>query len=143
MAKESRLWAWLAKVRQAQSNQRPFVERIENLVGKGTPDVHGTYGGSHFWIELKSAKRPARGTTPVRFPTRECQVEWHNDFSSAGGRSFWLVQVGEGAARSIYMIEGKHGPALHEGLTETELAAINVLPSAKPTPLEVVSSASW
>jgi hypothetical protein len=138
VARENRLWGWL---RKADGTPRLMMERVENAITSGTPDVTGCFEGSHFWIELKSAPRPKRPTTPVRFPTRTAQVEWHEDWWKAGCSCWWLVQVGHGHSRAIYMLPGHMGAKLHEGMTEVDLASASVLRSSKPTVFEVLNKA--
>lgn len=138
MARENRLWAWLSKVKETP---RLAIERCENAVSTGTPDVTVCYEGASAFIELKSAARPKRATTPVRFPTRDGQVDWHTAWWEAGASTWWLVQVGQGHERSIYMLAGHWGEQLHKGMTELDLAAVSVLRSPKPSPMEVIVKA--
>ena len=91
--KEASLWQWLAKLRR--THQPIHIERIENRVGVGVPDVQGCYNGIPFMVELKVAPKPTKPNTPVKIVLRESQREWHSDRLAAGGRSFFLVQVGK------------------------------------------------
>lgn len=119
MAREAQLSAWLMKARGDDVQ----ITRVENLCGAGFPDVDG-YAGGAFQIELKSTKRPARGSTPLRFALRgrEAQIEYLRKRWSLGGAAFFLLQVGSGADRVLYLAPGDLGDRLREGLTESELA---------------------
>lgn len=92
---EKSLWSTLRK------NMRGYGHwiRIENTVGKGTPDVNGCFKHNGMevdaWIELKALEDwPVRATTPVRLPhfTSE-QKQWLLDRALAGGRAFLFVRV--------------------------------------------------
>lgn len=142
MARETSLWSWLS---QARTQLAPnvfgepalHIQRIENLTGAGTPDVEGfvsaywngdsenlTEHHGQFWLELKSHVRPARARTPIRFPLkgRDAQIEFMRRRWSMGGNAYWLLQVGEGADRVLYLAPGDVGAKLANGLTEAELA---------------------
>ena len=71
------------------------LERIENDVGRGTPDVNYCIAGKAGWIELKFLpKWPKRAATLVRVDhfTKEQKIFLHN-YSMAGGRCFVWIQV--------------------------------------------------
>lgn len=126
MALESSLWAWLKKAR-VQCGDALHMERIEDLFG-GIPDVEGYLHlnrcQGQFWLELKSKERPWRETTPIRFPLkkREKQIEFMGRRWAVGGNAFWLLQVGSGGHRRLYLAPGDMGPILANGLPEFELA---------------------
>ena len=130
MALESSLWDWLKKVRKL--TDRIDINRIENSAGAGMPDVEGYVGpvglnwehGEQFWLELKSAKRPARAETPIRFKVRDKQVTWCNRRWSVGGKVFFLCQVGHGPDRCVYAVPGCLGGELQQGMTESRLKAV-------------------
>lgn len=127
MARESSLWAWLSKARH-DFGSTLHIQRIENFVGAGTPDVEGFLQtpemSGQFWLELKSIARPARATTPLRFPLkdRKEQVEFMRKRWEIGGNCFWLLQVGSGYDRVIYLAPGPLGEALRNGMIEAQLA---------------------
>lgn len=153
MAKESQLWQWLSGARVALRGQLQ-MERIENLLGAGTPDVEGyvritdktmvTHNTeAQFWLELKSHERPARADTPIRFPLkdRENQIAFLRRRWDLGGNAFFLVQVGSGHERRLYLLAGDMGRQLQAGMTESDIAvecaAYGCLPP-KMTPAEVL-----
>lgn len=127
MARESSLWKWLAKARLELEDALHF-QRIENAIAAGFPDVEGYLttndASGAFVIELKSQDRPARSSTPVRFKLkgRDKQIEFMETRWRLGGNAFWLLQVGSGPERRLYLAPGDLGPRLKTGLTESELA---------------------
>lgn len=60
-------------------------QRIETLIGRGTPDLNGCLDGKEFWIENKSTSGWA-----VKF--EDGQVAWHERRCRAGGRTFVAVR---------------------------------------------------
>lgn len=169
MARESELWSWLAKAR-LHFKMNLHMHRIENPVSPGMPDVegylrqwHATPGaklkfepgsvvqvgqystGGQFWFELKTAARPAKASTPIRFKMRPKQVEWAKRRWALGGACYWLLQVGHGGNRRIYMLDGGAGEQIAKGMTEDLLAARDVLRfwfEAKPDPVKAILSAA-
>lgn len=89
------------------------LERIENGVGSGIPDVHCLRGGVTRWVELKALRRPKRGSTPMfkKKTMRREQVAWHLSYNSAGGRSFILVRDDK---RVLYLFPGHLASELSE-----------------------------
>jgi hypothetical protein len=88
------------------------LERVENGVNTGTPDVHATRRGVTRWIELKVVERPVRITTPLikRDTMRRDQIAWHLSYNSAGGRSFILARDDH---RMLYLFPGALALELH------------------------------
>lgn len=146
MARESSLWAWLAKAR-LEFGPALQINRVENSLMSGMPDVEGYLklpdemrGGfvhngpfavsppneGAFWLELKSEERPARPTTPIRFKLRDrdAQIEFMRHRWELGGNAFWFLQVGSYAERRLYLAPGDCGKELARGVTESELAFI-------------------
>jgi hypothetical protein len=119
MARETALWDWLSKARQQYDSLH--MERVENMIADGTPDVEGCIAGINFQIELKTHERPRRSKTPIRFPVRRAQIEWHQHRWEAGGNSCWLLQVGSSADRRIYLLAGPFGQMLLDGMPESRL----------------------
>jgi len=121
-ARETSLWKWL---RDGTRDMRPrlHLERIENDVGTGTPDVAG-YLGQCFWIELKAA---------ARRPMVDCgvdpdQVRWHRNRANAGGASWFLIQVGSGRDAERFLIPGYRALEFTEKVPLERLRALAVLP---------------
>lgn len=143
MARETQLWNTLRQARLVLKD-RLHMHRVENTASPGSPDVEGfleTMG--HFEFELKSTDRPVREETPVRFDMagREKQIEYLRRRWAIGGACFWLLQVGSGAGRQIYMVEGDKGPALKAGVTEDTLREWDLLKNPKFDAAECVQMA--
>jgi hypothetical protein len=119
MARESALWTRMKNgVKDLRFLGYPIdLQRLENEVAAGHPDVEGCIDGAQVWIELKSELRPVRATTPIHPKVRDSQRDWHRDRCKAGCRCNWvLLQVGEGSAASLYLIPGRH----YEDIVATE-----------------------
>jgi len=73
------------------------IDRIENGLVDGMPDVNSCLRGVDVWMELKHIEKwPARATTPVlgRRGLRPEQINWHIRHRKAGGKSFIVMGVG-------------------------------------------------
>lgn len=149
MARETSLWGWLKKSRK-QLGGALHINRIENSAGAGMPDVEGHrpvvagWDGGQFWFELKTAPRPARWDTPIRFKVRPAQVPWNNKRWHVGGRNFWLLQVGHGHDRRIYMLRGCDGARIKAGLAECDLQLLAINEEHNPrrfTPADFIKLA--
>jgi hypothetical protein len=73
------------------------LQRIENLVGVGMPDVYADKSGK--WVELKVPRGiPARKTTPLlgRYGLNIDQINWHTVHATGDApASYILVRVPE------------------------------------------------
>lgn len=138
MARESALWIALKKA-VPHFRRALHMHRVENIASPGAPDVEGYLEDQgHFEFELKSEERPAKITTPIRFKMRDKQVEYAKRRWAVGGAVFWLLQVGSGSDRRVYMIEGHHGEAIDKGLTEIQLRDLDMLQALKFDPIEAI-----
>lgn len=73
------------------------IDRVENGLVDGMPDVNACMAGKDIWMELKHLEKwPARATTPVlgRRGLRPEQINWHIRQHAAGGISFIVMGVG-------------------------------------------------
>ena len=94
---ESGLWDTIQK--NLGKTPGLHMERIENLIGIGTPDVNLCYKGREAWVELKLLREfPKRPTTTVKIPHFKAeQLYYLQQRTKAGGRAWLFVQVqGEG-----------------------------------------------
>lgn len=124
--RESSLWSWLKGAERAIGPDLR-MERVENAVSSGTPDVDGVLMGRHFKAELKTVARPARESTGLHIKFQPAQPDWIRSWSSAGGRVFVLVQVGSGAMARRYLVPGRNIDVLEDPeLTECTLANISL-----------------
>jgi hypothetical protein len=146
MAREKSLWSWLSGAIKAPSLfERIDMNRIENAVMAGMPDVEGFVSGyGQFWLELKSSERPAKPSTPIRFKVkgREAQVEWLQKRWSLGGNAWLCLQVGSGGNRRLYLIPGCWAKKVYSGLTEDELQSLDFLKIIKPVPADIPFTAA-
>jgi hypothetical protein len=99
------------------------LERIENVVGSGTPDLHAIYRGRTTWIELKAIEDiPARMDTQLLDSNHRPSIEqrnWHLDYTQHGGRSLVVIGIGPRAIIAIeaaWIDELSSGMPLHEAL---------------------------
>lgn len=128
MARESALWQRCKTGAKALTWQghRIDLQRLENSVGVGHPDVEGCVDGGQVWIELKSCPRPARADTPIRPKKRPSQEIWHRERSKAGCRINWiLIQVGEDRDAILYLIPGNRYAEIT--VPEAELLGMSAL----------------
>ncbi len=70
------------------------LDRVENLLLPGMPDINFCGEGRECWIEQKSPKEPVRPTTPLFGSNHKLSTEQKNWFlrqTQSGGRSFVLI----------------------------------------------------
>ena len=85
---------WDAMKRAAKKHApKLWMERVENLVSDGMPDVYAEGP----WVELKAAKLPKRATTKLQMGegVRTSQVNWHLKAQTRGLVSFILIRIEE------------------------------------------------
>lgn len=78
--KESQFWALV------KGHLPGHVERVENALTRGTPDVNMCHDSTELWLELKILD--AKGSCQLR-PE---QVLWHRKRQENGGRVFVLAR---------------------------------------------------
>ena len=90
------------------------LERIENMVGDGIPDVLALGDGVVTFVELKcNPQRPLRMTSQAlgrKYGPRPSQRAWHLDWARRGGKSLFLVEV----QRELFLHDGLCADHLHE-----------------------------
>jgi hypothetical protein len=103
---EQRLWD---RMRQHIAPRGILLERVENAVGEGMPDVMVLCGGVFTPTELKAVESPpARPDTRLIPSGKGLSVEqrnWHLAWQQNGGRSLIVVGCGRTA---ILAVEGKY-----------------------------------
>lgn len=100
--KEQKLWDTMKR----QCPRDIWLERIENLVGDGIPDVRGvSLAGVEVWFELKAPTKPKRSTTRLLGDegTRPSQIGWHLKAAHYGMETYVLIRDSEGY---LYLIPG-------------------------------------
>ena len=125
--RETRLWRWLAEARKVH-REKLHMTRVENAVSAGMTDVEGCYDGTQFWMELKCEARPKNADTRIKPRFQPAQVPWIERRVRAGGQAFVLLQVGQGALSSRYLVPGNEIATLARGMTEAELDAASAIP---------------
>lgn len=118
---ETDLWSWLSKSRR-HLREDLHINRIENSVIPGMPDVEGCFRGHQFWIELKCASRPKNEGHLLRIKFQPDQPEWIRRRLKAGlKRVYVLIQVGRCAGAGRYLVPGNYVEDLVLGVTEENL----------------------
>lgn len=90
------------KVWDAMKGKAPFnfwLQRVENLVGDGIPDVHIMNNvGCWLWVELKAAILPKRETSKMLGTDglRQSQINWHVKAASKMARAYILTRDDKG-----------------------------------------------
>ena len=99
------------------------LERIENVVGVGTPDINFCIEGAEGWIEMKSPKTPKRKGTPLfgsNHKLSQDQKNWFKKQANADGNGFILIC----SKTRWILIDGCHADKVND-LTVQELLDIS------------------
>lgn len=119
--REQKLWDSMRSARP----RRAWLQRVENGVGSGMPDLycnlrHATASGYvSSWVELKAALLPAKESTRLMSRTkgmRKEQESWHLKAAHRGVNSGILIRDD---AHHLYLI-----PSRHVLVVNTEPAAV-------------------
>jgi hypothetical protein len=110
------------------------MDRIENIIVVGMPDINACFDGVEFWIELKSPKEPKRSTTPLfgsNHRLSQDQKNWFLRQRNARGKCYILI------ATDVHwlLIEGMCADRVNE-MTVVGLIAESIWDSLKPIPKE-------
>lgn len=129
--RETALWNWLkGHLGELKAHgRRHDVQRVENAVAKGTPDVEGCIDGRTFWCELKVAHPMAGDRVRVRLTQPQANRALLRE--RAGGRSWVLVRVCGASWRENrhYLVRGLDAAEL---LQPIELARLEQLSACRP-----------
>lgn len=121
---EQRLWQ---RLRERAVAARIYVDRVENVVVSGFPDVHGmppVPGGRAWLLEMKSAPPRARSTTPAfgaAYGLEPEQVAWHLRYARRHGRSYVLGAVY--GTKRVWLLRGADAELFND-LTPEELSDV-------------------
>lgn len=126
MTTEASMWKWLSK----DPIPNVCLERHENLVGVGAPDVWG-YHREHgsFWLELKQSEGPKDSSKKTGIKVRNSQRIWFRKMSKLDCRKHWfLIQV----CKRRYLVPGRVSTIVAE-MSENNLGQFEVtnLPAYK------------
>jgi len=148
MARENVLWKWLkCGVRNLTDLH---MERVENGVASGTPDVDGCWDTKTFKMELKRSPDRTDGMVQIKF--RPLQMPWLRKYWRCGGNGWVLLAVGEGHNVKRFLIKGcdltddnftevrKGQGAVVVQVLLADLEEISAIPT-DATPLQVLSAA--
>lgn len=105
---EQKLWDSMR--RQAPVNL--WLQRIENRVAAGMPDIVCMFMRHTSWVELKAAKLPQRKETRVlgNDGLNQDQINWHILCYQQNCISFILVRDD---AMNLYLIPGRHAAIIN------------------------------
>ena len=123
--REQRLWDSL------RNNIRRDVklERVENGLGAGMPDVLGIFESMVFWIELKAIDAwPVRDSTPALGNEDGLNVDqrnWLLDWYNREGTAMVLIGVGRGKTRELFLVPGEHADEINY-MTRSNLQSFRV-----------------
>lgn len=125
---ENNAQAFLRRALVIGPNDR--LERVENILVPGMPDVNGCINGKEFWIENKEPSEPKRGNTPLfgsnhRFS--QDQLNWFLKQRNAGGRAYAFVWTD----RRGMLFQSKHADLLNT-LTVSQMLQIALWHEEKP-----------
>lgn len=127
--RERALWRWLREGTRDVPGAR--LQRVENALGRSTPDVEGTVGTGGFWVELKRCARPPkRGGTPVRFRFQPGQSDWLLTRWGLDRGAWLLCQVD----RDRYLMPGRVAPLVERGVTRQALEGLAVISPRSSAP---------
>lgn len=106
------------------------LDRIENMIGVGNPDINYCIDGFEGWIELKSPTEPKRATTPLFGSNHKLSIDQRNWFlrqNNAGGRAFILIATD----KRWMLIEGRYADFINK-LPVSGLLKIAIWSASKP-----------
>jgi hypothetical protein len=106
------------------------IDRIENVVGVGTPDINFCIEGVEGWIELKSPREPKRASTRLfgsNHKLSQDQMNWFLKQEKAGGNGFVLIATD----KRWMLIEGWYADDVNK-MTLAELIIISRWTAPKP-----------
>lgn len=108
---EQKLWDRL----RSNLGKHVRLERVENVVTVGMPDVIAVCCSKVVWIELKAVEEyPARKATPILGEAKGLSIHqrnWHIDWARWGGVSIVLVGVG---SNDIYALRGRDADSINQ-----------------------------
>jgi hypothetical protein len=91
-----------------------WLQRIENVMEAGMPDVLVTMPGRQAWVELKSPRAKKRGTS-LLLGTEGlsiAQINWHSKAVALDVLAYILVRPAD--TSELFLIESGHAPDVNE-----------------------------
>jgi hypothetical protein len=100
------------------------VDRLENLVVVGMPDVNVCVCGTELWIEIKAPKEPARAKTALfasNHKLSQDQINWMLRQRKANGNAYIFINTD----KRRLLLQAKHAESINNmTLAEIKDAAI-------------------
>jgi len=114
---EQRLWDSMRRNNKKQLHTIN-LERVENVVTVGMPDIYVKYYSSECWVELKTCKLPKRETTRVLGDKglSQDQINWHQKHNVYGLRSYILIK----ADKKLFLLPNKYAERIND-MTQIQL----------------------
>ena len=135
---ESKLFQRIKKRISTERHDR--VDRIENGMGAGMPDVNYCLNGAEGWIELKCPKIPKRSSTALfgagNHPVGIDQSNWFLSQNNAGGLAFLLIGPVETTDLILVSAELASNCELVNSMTLDELAENSIWKFWSDSPFE-------
>lgn len=112
---EQKLW-------DTMRNNKPrgvVLNRVENYVGEGMPDVYLRVRSLATWVELKAPIAPKRETTRLMGDQgmRQEQINWHLQ-SAALNLPTWIL-IRDTTQRRLWVVEGRFADEVNDMTVET------------------------
>ena len=127
---EGILWDWF-KRHPDYSTPKLHAQRVENVVGKATPDIEGCYDGGAFHLETKMLHQPRKRIAGGEIRFEPGQREWGQKRWLAGGRAYGLI----GCVERVWLVPGLFLPSLPQrgAVTHETMDRRCILTRALPT----------
>lgn len=109
---------------------RDRLDRVENAVGTGMPDINFCSEGVECWIEQKSPTEPKRATTKLfgsNHKVSQDQMNWFKRQMTARGNAYFLIATD----KRWMLISGEHADDIN-GMTVDELLDVAIWSTNKP-----------
>lgn len=110
---EQRLWDSMRRAHGSTIH----LERIENAVGTGIPDVLSLDEGWVVFCELKVQEDiPTRASTPLLGKKKGLntdQLNWHLNWTKRGGNSLIIVRIGVASNAKVYAFAGSKADSVN------------------------------
>ncbi len=106
---EQKLWDKMRK----EKPRGFYLERVENGLGAGMPDIYCKWQGGHCWVELKAPNIPKRKSTRLlgNAGLNQSQINWHLQHSALKLSSWILIRTVD--RKILYLVRGIHAESVN------------------------------